>query len=437
MQMPLVVYYHTDSCVVLGYIKGEKTRFPVFVANRVQLIREFSDPDQWRYVPSSLNPADEASRGLSASKLLNTGTLWLRGPAFLLGPKEDWPAAPAVSAEHVECNSSQEVNACNVQDASSAQVASPTDRLLTHFSSWQRLARAVAIFRRAADMRLRDAKSVAQSPISAAELAESKQAIVRYVQRCEFQDEIATLSDSAFNGSSRRVKKSSKLYKLNPFLDSEGMLRVGGRLENTDWEPDAMNPILLPRKHFVTKLIIRHEHVLSGHSGRNHVLSNVRAKYWVPQGNSAVRQVISECVCCRRGRGRCSDQIMADLPQCRVDDSVPPFSYVGIDFFGPFEAKVGRKVVKRYGVMFTCMASRAIHLELAPSLDTSATINVLRRFISRRGPVKCFFSDNGTNFVGAVNEMKRAQTEVDPERVQKWAADKGFNGEISVVWRVA
>jgi hypothetical protein len=99
---------------------------------------------------------------------------------------------------------------------------------------------------------------------------------------------------------------------------------------------------------------------------------------------------------------------MADLPRDRVTPSKPPFTYTGVDCFGPFEVKRGRSTVKRYGVLFTCLTVRAIHIEVAASLDTESFINALRRFIARRGQPEEIRSDNGGNFVKGEKELKRA-----------------------------
>lgn len=91
---------------------------------------------------------------------------------------------------------------------------------------------------------------------------------------------------------------------------------------------------------------------------------------------------------------------MADLPLDRSEPT-PPFTFSAVDYFGHGIIKEGRREVKRYGVLFTCMASRAVHLERANSLDTASFINALRRFVCRRGPVRQLWSDQGSNFVGA------------------------------------
>ena len=145
-----------------------------------------------------------------------------------------------------------------------------------------------------------------------------------------------------------------------------------------------------------------------GHGGREQVLSRLQERYWVVQANALTRRVLSKCVVCRRSFGNSLTQMMADLPSDRVSPDLPPFTNTGVDFFGPFHVKQGRSLVKRYGVLFTCLFTRAVHIEMAVSLDTDAFVNALRRFIARRGQVKSMRSDNGTNFVGAERELREA-----------------------------
>ncbi|XP_043218671.1 uncharacterized protein LOC122380002 [Amphibalanus amphitrite] len=184
-----------------------------------------------------------------------------------------------------------------------------------------------------------------------------------------------------------------------------GLLRVGGRLRNSSLPDAAKFPIILPNKSKVTELLIQKVHIEIGHGGREHVLSEIRKTYWIIKGNSAVRRVLAKCHHCRRLYGQVKKQKMADLPLDRVTPFDPPFSSSGIDLFGPFFIKKGRGQAKRYGVIFTCLSMRAIHIEVASSLSTDSFICALRRFLARRGPIKQIRSDRGTNFVGAMREL--------------------------------
>ena len=198
---------------------------------------------------------------------------------------------------------------------------------------------------------------------------------------------------------------TTKLYnpvrKLDPYIDEDGVLRVGGRLKNADYADQVKHPIILPKGSHVTKLIIKHYHECTKQQGKRMMLNEIWSRgYWIMGGSSAVSTLIASCVTCRKLRGPVIQQRMADLPEDRLE-SVPPFTYCAAHYFGPFMVKEKRKEIKRYGVIFTCMASRAIHLESANSLDTDSFLNAFRQFTSRRGPVRQLGSDQRTNFVGA------------------------------------
>ena len=124
--------------------------------------------------------------------------------------------------------------------------------------------------------------------------------------------------------------------------------------------------------------------------------------------NSAVRSVLSKCTACRKNFGKVGSQQMADLPEERLSPNKPPFFYVGVDYFGPFMIRSGRNDIKRYDDIFTCLTIRAVHLEIASTLDTSSFIQALRRFIAKRGQVTKMWSDNGTNFVGGEREIRES-----------------------------
>ena len=230
------------------------------------------------------------------------------------------------------------------------------------------------------------------------------------------------------------IRKSSTLFRLDPLLDKDGLIRVGGRLGNSqEFEESFKHPVILPKKSFIVELIIHDAHKKVAHAGRGITLNELRSRYWIVNANSAVRHLISKCVVCRRLRGTAGEQKMADLPEERIT-SAPPFTYCGVYLFGPFQIKQGRKEVKRYGVLFTCLASRGVHIEKADSLETDSFMNALRRFIARRGPVREIRSDQGTNIVGAQTEFKKALEEMDHDDIQR-RLSKDFNSDWVIKWK--
>lgn len=155
------------------------------------------------------------------------------------------------------------------------------------------------------------------------------------------------------------------------------------------------------------------------------MLSQVRKQYWITHGNAAARNVLSQCVSCRKNRRKAGEQKMADLPSERLATDLPPFSNVGLDYFGPFEVRKGRSTAKRYEVIFTCMTSRAVHLEVACSLNTDSCINAIRRFLCRRGHAQHIRSDNGTNLVSAEKELREALKTLDQRHIHQALMKEG------------
>ena len=274
--------------------------------------------------------------------------------------------------------------------------------------------------------------------------------VLKYVQRQCFREELVCLQGkesevevkkSVRARSTRSVKKSSSIAKLDPEL-RDGLLCVGGRLRHAPIEQEQRHPVILPKKHHVVDLIVRHYHLLSGHSGQEYVLSLIRKSFWIIKGRVAVRRVVNRCFSCRRRQAPFGAQKMADLPADRVTPNKPPFSFVGVDCFGPFWVKRARSQVKRYGVLFTCLATRAIHLEVAQSMDTDSFVNSMRRFIARRGIPEVMRSDNGSNFVGGSKELREAISDWNESQIHefllqrniKWLFNPPSGSHFGGVW---
>lgn len=442
--------FWTDSTAVLKYINNEDRCFHTFVTNRVAMIRETSDLSQWRHVSSKDNPADYASRGMKVFDFLKTNK-WLEGPAFLWKAEEDWP--DGVLDVALDSNDQEVRKEATVNTITTCDTSCPTDQLIGYFSNWNRLKTAVAWFLRLKAMlwaqsgsrkqveacvakhskkHLHERLEVAERPratgmstkgkLTLEDILEAEVAIIRYCQQQKFGEEIAALSSGR-----ETVSRRSSIYRLSPVWE-DNLLRVGGRLSRGAMPEEVKHPLILFKDQHIATLILRHVHQRLGHSGRNHTLAKVRKRFWITSANAAVRKIINECSFCRRYNGRSVEQKMADLPLVRILPDLPPFTNTGVDYFGPIEVRRGRSTCKRYGVLFTCMASRAVHLEVAASLDTDACINALRRFISRRGQVAHLTSDNGTNFIGADSELKEALASLSQDRIQ------GALSQVGIKW---
>ena len=246
------------------------------------------------------------------------------------------------------------------------------------------------------------------SHITVAELKSAESRVAIYEQRRYLSNLILALK----NGNCLSSKVCSlSIKKLNPFI-SHDVVRVGGRLGKASISADARHPIILPSNSHFIKLVIRWYHLLAGHSGFNHTSSAPSQRFWIEKGGYVIRNVLKECATCQRQNAQVSTQLMADLPECRLDKNHAPFFHTGVDCLGVFSVKQGRSLVKRYGFIFTCMTVRAVHLEVLHTLSTDSFISALRRFVARRVNVGQIYSDNGTNFVGAEKVLK--------ESIRKW-----------------
>ncbi|KAJ8041002.1 hypothetical protein HOLleu_15480 [Holothuria leucospilota] len=264
-----------------------------------------------------------------------------------------------------------------------------------------------------------------------AELQKAERVILKAVQEEGFSAEISKLRAAKANSEHTKptIKKGSPLCRLNPFLDEDGIIKVGGRLGRSDLPFTRRHPILLPKNTHVSRLIVEHFHGKVLHQGRQMTLGAVRSGgFWIIASHCLVRRVIHDCCTCKRLRGIPLTQQMADLPEDRVG-ATPPFTNVGIDVFGPWtvlsrKTRANSSDAKRWAVIFTCLYSRAVPAEVIESLDTSSFIMALRRFLAIRGPVAKMRSYQGTNFKGAKGELETASLNFDHDHIRKFLSSQ-------------
>ena len=356
---------------------------------------------RWNHVEGKENPADCASTGILPSKLVRH-QLWWNGPCWLLKESSEWPKGqflPAVDsdAEKIPCH----------------LTTSYDIRLVISFkqySSVTKLLSVVAWVFRFLDAcrRRRLAENNSQSrplQLLREELSKVENYLILIVlsQMEYFGSEIKLLTSVCV------VSCSSSLKSLDPFVDPVGILRVGGRMRRLAGRYDQIHPIVLHGNRPLTWLMIRSEHLRLLHGGLTLTTAALSRRFHIIGGRKTVRSIIRSCIHCRRVAGKTVTQKMGDLPPERITPDCV-FANVGVDYAGPFMVKYGyiRKptLVKAYVCVFVSLSVKATHLEIVANLTSEAFIACLWRFVSRRGRPHLIMSENGTNFVGANNELK-------------------------------
>ena len=378
------------------------------------------------------NPADLASRGVMPDRV-DRASMWTDGPEFLGKCEEEWPSCPLIFSKEVAERSEYNRNFAIQTTESALPTEDPLKKLLAYFSLYTKLRLAVAWFlcyKRYLRMKCNRTTRGSIRGIAGVTLQDLRQAeleVAKLVQGECFVSELSALRTSGLStqGLGTRKLKQSSIANLNPFI-KDGVIRVGGRLHNASVCYEVRHPVLLPSKHRVTDLIVMYFHVREGHSGSLHTLAATRERFWVIKGHSTVRRVLRDCRSCRLINAPSGKQVMAPLPKVRVSAHTKMFYNVGVDYAGPFLTKRGRSSSKRYLCIFTCMASRGVHLELAYSLETTSYLQVLQRFINRRGRPSTITSDNGTNFVGAEKVLRLGIRQWNKEHIRSSMRQKGI-----------
>lgn len=392
----VTTYAWTDSTVVLCWIRSLPSRWSIFVANRVTEIQSRLSPECWNHVVSEMNPADCASRGVMPN-VLKDHDLWWNGPKWLHCPAATWAAVPTI----VETDDELRKKVISVNQSNHIYQL----QLINDVSDWQRLLRITAYCLRFCSNLRKAAANRFFGCLLTSELLAARTLWVKLIQMQNYSNELATLNAGATIG------KKSSIIALNPIIDSDGILRVGGRLGNSSIPYDQRHPIIIPKKSKMSTLIIKHAHHSTLHGGTQLTLSYIRRIFWLTDGRNETRRFIQSCTRCIRYRARPLAQKMADLPACRITPS-RPFMHTGVDFSGAIMVRSsrgrGHHASKAYICVFVCMVTRAIHIELVSALSSAAFIAAYKRFTARRGICSDLYSDNGTNFVGAEAELRKA-----------------------------
>ncbi len=400
----------TDSMNVLCWLRSESRTLNAFVANRVSRILDHTLVQQWRWVPTEFNPADIPSRGMLANKLKDCG-LWWSGPAFLGNGGGQWPEQPRL-LEPTESAKSEIKKGMSFKLVINHTVFlgqkdsyQPSLDVWNNMqcSTWKKLVETFAVM-----YGWKWAKSEARKK---AEL---------HVTR--------TMQEMALAKTLQRLQAGhvppldSPIRKLNPFLAHDGLIRMGGRLSQMHSLPyNVRHPIVLPRDHPWTGLLLRQIHEDLLHQGPKHIQVQLNRQFWVTQPLRTIAKAIKNCVPCRRQRPGANPQAMAPALQERIPEQrCDPFLHTALDMAGPYYVKAKEEVEKAYFVLFTCITYRAVHLEPLEDMTAASFMFALQRFVARRGRPTTIRADNGSNFVAASTDLEAFWKKAERRTKEKW-----------------
>ena len=397
---------------VLWWVRNHSRKFKPFVANRISEIQSLSSPEKWNHVKTKENPADLHSRGMSVKDLARSN-LWWYGPETLKDKNEVLikTEIERSSEVHEEKGNQMVMMAIMQSDTESLWRLNPK-----RHSSWKILIRICAWVIRFITNARRLVNAKINGELLPPEVKGAEDWLIRTTQEESFAEEYKLLK------TGKITPNSSKLICLQPIMDDYGIMRCNSRIVNAEFLPvETRYPVILPRTSGVTKLIIKQCHEDGYHStGTNHTLATLSGKYWIISAREAIREVVKDCVVCRRRKAKLATHVMAPLPDARLKMSLRPFTNAAVDYAGPFITIQGRSIrrAKRYLCLFTCLNARAIHLEMSFKMDTDSFLNAFSRMTSRRGLPEVLFSDNGGNFVKANKELQDLVNQLDQERIK-------------------
>ena len=408
------VYFWTDSQIVLHWI-SKGTNCKPFISNRVKEITEAFPDSTWSFTPSSDNPADLLTRGLSAAQL-RSSTLWTCGPDWLLD-RSTWPTWTPTSALHLQAESEDSPTPLVQQTEDSTPCSLSIIDTSRYSNIYRLLAVTAYVFRFVHNLRKEQHR--VSGPLLSSELVKARQHLIKGTQEMSYHEELSYLLK-------RQPKCPPLIRQLRLFLDNNKLIRCGGRIHNAPTTELAKFPVLLPANSSFTNLIIMDTHSKLHHGGVSITVTALRQVYWIPSIRQCVRKLLRRCVTCNKLKGkpfRAPDP--PPLPKVRVTES-PPFTVTGVDFSGALYVKDREGETKVYICIFTCAVTRAVHIEVVSDLTVQTFLLAFRRFSSRKSLPSIMISDNASTFLAAAEDLQKL---FESETLQREL------GRHNVTWR--
>ncbi len=387
------LFFYTDSRNVLFWLTTPPKKLKVFVQRRVAELQKSTCVDQWGHVATEENPADIATRDISVTDLSESG-LWYRGPTYLRDPGYRFQKFERNAHEATQEGLGELKGEIflTLGPESNCEVTRLVRRLSVGriYNGLSKLMRIMGYI----------LKLAGRSGI------DERNLVYRAAQRAAFPLDIQSLE------LGQNPEGGSKILKLCPFLDSNGVLRAKSRLERSRLLGfDTKYPIILSGKEPIAQLVIADYHLRYQHPvGASLALAEIQKRFFVLGLTRQLKRLTSHCITCKKLRPLPGSQLMGPIPKDVIDARSRAFLVTGIDFAGPFDLKGaarGLRAPRRHVLVLTCLQTRAVHFEICSDQTTYAIVMALIRFACVRGDPEIIYSDNQTSFLGAKQEIAR------------------------------
>ncbi|XP_055314003.1 uncharacterized protein LOC129575100 [Sitodiplosis mosellana] len=423
----------SDSMVALSWIRKRPNELKAFVANRVRTIQEKTKQYKWKHVRTEDNPADLVSRGMYVQSFLKS-KLWTEGPSWLKQPESEWPKPMMVISPEEQNEVKKECKAKeNADHVMHMTTGKEKTMLYDKFQDWDKIINITAFTLRLIEIVRRRAckqKDIThRGYVRAAERIKAIEFWVKFEQRRMFSEEMKCIE------AGENLPPKSTLTSLRPYLDKNGILRVGGRIDKANIAFENKHQYIIPHKSRLSYLLCKYAHEATMHGGAQSMIQFIRRNFWIQKIRFEARNFIASCVQCVRHTQKTTNQIMAELPAIRLKPA-PPFQHMGVDMAGPYHLRVSEKIntntraralpeMKGWIAVFVCLVTRAVHLEPVEGMSAHDFLAAYTKFTSRRGNPEKVYSDHGTNFKGTDTELKKAFEGWQSDLVQRHAYSKG------------
>ncbi|XP_062711919.1 uncharacterized protein LOC134283984 [Aedes albopictus] len=350
----------TDSSTVLSWLRSDVRKYRQFVAHRVSEILDLTTVDEWRWIPTRLNVADDATKWGKGPQI-DESSRWFRAPDFLYYPPDTWPLqdtpVPSTVEEIRPVHVHREVSKFRLID-------------FGRFSKWERMLRSIAyVHKFISVLRQRiegESTTKRLNLLSQDDLVKAEMIIWKQIQLDQYAVEIVKMRRNQQLPPNQRehLDRNSKLRQISPYLDEHGVVRMESRIANAvHFTRDFKYPVILPKDHPGTMLVIDWYHRQYQHHSNETVVNEMKQRYHVSRLREVLKKVKKNCMWCKVHSATPKVPRMAPLPVARITPHVRAFTYTGVDYFGPLLIKQGRSDVKRWVALFTCLTIRAVHLE--------------------------------------------------------------------------